>query len=85
MFIFLINIKLHKLTIIVYHNNINIHFYFKVNHDKRLKLMGCVNNKMHQKSNVSCLNLKSPTEKESYTIVSSNNYILNKIFIMHYQ
>lgn len=43
--------------------------------------MGCVNNKMqqkllvHQNSNVSSLNLKSPTEEESYTIVSFKNYI----------
>lgn len=43
-------------------------FASKKDHEKRLKIIGRVNNEMHQKSNDVCLNLKSPTEEESYTI-----------------
>jgi len=39
-------------------------------------------NEMHQKSNVSCLNIKSPTVDESFTIVSFISYILNRTFII---
>ncbi|XP_060863705.1 LOW QUALITY PROTEIN: probable ATP-dependent RNA helicase spindle-E [Metopolophium dirhodum] len=43
-------------------------FASKIDHEKRLKFIGCVKNEMHQKSNVPCLNIKSPTEDESFTI-----------------
>ncbi|XP_025201691.1 probable ATP-dependent RNA helicase spindle-E [Melanaphis sacchari] len=43
-------------------------FASKIDHEKRLKIIGCVNNEMYKKSNVVCPNLKSPTEEESYTI-----------------
>ncbi|XP_050064006.1 probable ATP-dependent RNA helicase spindle-E [Aphis gossypii] len=43
-------------------------FASKKDHEKRLKIVGCVNNEMHQKSNAVCLNIKSPTKEESYTI-----------------
>ncbi|XP_026807070.1 probable ATP-dependent RNA helicase spindle-E [Rhopalosiphum maidis] len=42
-------------------------FASKIDHEKRIKLIGSINNEMHQKSNV-CFNLKSPTEGESYAI-----------------